>query len=47
MYALLGRLGCGPKVPRPVHAKADAAAQARWKKTSSVNPFGGRISGSV
>src|SRR5215208_4405614 len=27
MYALLARLGCGPKVPRPVHAKADAATR--------------------
>ena len=38
MYALLGRLGCGPKVPRPVHAQADAAAQARWKKGGSRRP---------
>jgi transposase len=38
MYALLGRLGCAPKVPRPVHAKADAAAQARWKKGGSRKP---------
>jgi hypothetical protein len=27
-------------VPRPVHEKTDQLAQARWKKTSSVNPFG-------
>ncbi len=38
MYALLQRLGCAPKVPRPVHAKADAAAQARWKKGGSRRP---------
>ena len=38
MYALLQRLGCGPKVPRPVHAKADPAAQARWKKGGSRRP---------
>ncbi|HVE68193.1 MAG TPA: winged helix-turn-helix domain-containing protein, partial [Solirubrobacteraceae bacterium] len=38
MYALLQRLRCAPKVPRPVHEKADTAAQARWKKTSLVNP---------
>ena len=38
MYALLGRLGCGPKVPRPVHAKADQRAQARWKKGGSRRP---------
>jgi transposase len=35
MYALLGRLGCAPKVPRPVHEKADHLAQARWKKGGS------------
>ena len=35
MYALLGRLGCGPKVPRPVHAQADRRAQARWKGGAS------------
>jgi hypothetical protein len=39
MYALLARLGCAPKAPRPVHAKADHLAQVRWKKTSSVNPL--------
>ena len=38
MYALLQRLRCGPKVPRPVHAKADTAAQARWKKGGSRRP---------
>jgi transposase len=38
MYALLQRLGCAPKVPRPVHEKADAAAQARWKKGGSRRP---------
>jgi transposase len=31
MYALLARLRCAPKVPRPVHEKADHLAQARWK----------------
>jgi transposase len=35
MYALLGRLRCAPKVPRPVHEKADPLAQARWKKGGS------------
>ena len=35
MYALLQRLRCAPKVPRPLHAKADTAAQARWKKGGS------------
>ena len=38
MYALLGRLRCGPKVPRPVHDKADHLAQARWKKGGSPPP---------
>ncbi len=38
MYALLGRLRCAPKVPRPVHAKADPVAQARWKKGGSRRP---------
>jgi putative transposase len=35
MYALLGRLRCAPKVPRPIHEKADHLAQARWKKGGS------------
>src|SRR5438067_1001447 len=34
VYSLLERLRCAPKVPRPVHAKADRAAQAAWKKSS-------------
>ena len=38
MYALLARLGCGPKVPRPVHAKAAAAAPARWNTGGSRRP---------
>jgi len=38
MYALLGRLRCAPKVPRPVHEKADHFAQARWKKGGSRPP---------
>lgn len=32
MYSLLERLRCAPKVPRPIHEKADQAAQAAWKK---------------
>jgi transposase len=39
MYALLGRLRCAPKVPRPVHEKADHLAQARWKKGGSRQPW--------
>jgi transposase len=35
MYALLKRLRCAPKVPRPVHEKADHLAQARWKRGGS------------
>jgi transposase len=38
MYALLKRLRCAPKVPRPVHEKADHRAQARWKKGGSRQP---------
>ena len=32
VYSLLDRLRCAPKVPRPLHVKADLAEQARWKK---------------
>jgi transposase len=35
MYALLHRLRCAPKVPRPVHEHVDHLAQARWKKGGS------------
>jgi transposase len=35
MYALLHRLRCAPKVPRPVHEKVNHLAQARWKKGGS------------
>jgi transposase len=38
MYALLGRLACAPKVPRPLHEKADPAAQERWKKGAARRP---------
>jgi transposase len=38
MYALLGRLRCAPKVPRPIHEQADQLAQARWKKGGSRRP---------
>jgi transposase len=32
VYTLLGRLGCRPKVPRPIHPKTDLARQEAWKK---------------
>jgi transposase len=38
MYALLHRLRCVPKVPRPVHEKVNHLAQARWKKGGSRPP---------
>src|SRR6266536_495970 len=38
MYALLKRLQCAPKVPRPIHEKTDQLAQARWKKGGSHKP---------
>lgn len=31
MYHLLARLRCAPKVPRPVHVKADLEEQEAWK----------------
>jgi putative transposase len=39
VYSLLKRLKCGPKVPRPVHAKADPALQAVWKKGGCSKPW--------
>jgi transposase len=36
VYSLLERLRCNPKVPRPLHAQADEAAQEAWKKGASV-----------
>jgi len=32
IYSLLDRLRCAPKVPRPLHQKADPAAQDRFNK---------------
>lgn len=36
VYDLLGRLRCHPKVPRPLHEKADPAAQAAWQGGASL-----------
>ena len=32
IYGLLRRVRCRPKVPRPIHVKADLEAQEDWKK---------------
>jgi transposase len=32
IYGLLRRVHCRPKVPRPIHVKADSEAQEGWKK---------------
>lgn len=39
IYCLMKRLKCGPKVPRPVHAKADQELQAAWKKGGCSKPW--------
>jgi|TARA_B100001971_G_scaffold148073_1_gene137150 transposase len=39
VYGLMRRLRCAPKVPRPVHAKADQEQQASWKKGGSNKPL--------
>ncbi len=36
LYSLLRRLRCGPKILRPVHAKADQHEPDRWKSEASV-----------
>lgn len=36
VYGVLDRLRCAPKVPRPVHAKADREQQTAWKKGGSA-----------
>jgi transposase len=38
LASLLERLGCAPKVPRPLHEKADLAEQDRFKKGGSRPP---------
>ena len=39
IYSLMSRLKCAPKVPRPMHAKADQEQQASWKKGGSKKPL--------
>ncbi len=38
VYGLLRRVRCRPKVPRPVHVKADLEAQEAWKKGAASQP---------
>jgi transposase len=38
MYSLLERLRCNPKVPRPVHEKANLEEQEAWKKGDLLTP---------
>jgi transposase len=38
IYGLLRRVRCGPKVPRPIHVKADPEAQEAWKRGDAPQP---------
>jgi len=39
IYNLMIRLRCAPKVPRPIHAKANQEEQISWKKGVSIKPL--------
>ena len=39
IYSLMSRIKCAPKVPRPIHEKADPEQQASWKKGGFARPL--------